>query len=330
MAICFIGNSIIDFISHVENEENIAHGTKGEMEIISSEKAKELINNLKNKSIIAGGSSNNSACGLSLLDENVRFIGSVGKDQFSELYLENLRDYFVNTEYMVWDINHSTGISIIYITPDAERTMNTHLGASVNLVPDNITRKALEDIKGSFVEGYIYYSRYGAQIISKLFTETKKIGGFNAISLSDINCVQNFRNEFLNLIDENKIDLLFGNKKEMMHLFKVDDEGSLNFQLKKNSTKYVTLVMTNGKYGCVIAQENEIKIIPAKKIKNIIDTTGAGDLFVSGFLKGYINGRNIIKCSEMGNYYASEIIQTIGGKVNKDSISKIKENFLKF
>jgi sugar/nucleoside kinase (ribokinase family) len=231
---------------------------------------------------------------------------------------------------MILDINHNTGISVIYITPDGERTMNTHMGASVKLVPDDITSKALEDIKGSFVEGYIYYSEYGVDIITKLFTETRRVGGFNAISLSDINCVQSFRNEFLNLLEENKVDLLFGNKKEMMHLFEVDDERSLNFQLERNSTQYCTIIMTNGKNGCVIAQNHEIKFIPTNKIKNVIDTTGAGDLFVSGFLKGYINGSDVIKCSQMGNYYASEIIQIIGGKISKDSISRIRENFLEF
>ncbi|MDG2187122.1 MAG: adenosine kinase [Hyphomicrobiales bacterium] len=330
MTLCFIGNSIIDIIKPINSLEKIAGSVSGEMKVISSKEANNLIKSLKNVSVIAGGSANNSACGLSLLNEDVRFIGKTGKDSYAEMYLSSLKKYHLDTKYIVKDEVANTGLSIIYVTPDGERTMNTHMGASIKLTPADIPDLALEKIEGTFIEGYIFYLDYGREIIEKAFKLTKLSSGFSAISLSDVNCVKTFRDQFLYLLENNVIDLLFGNKKEMMCLFQSDNENDLLIKLKKYSNELRAIIMTDGENGCTVTENNILNIIKPRKVKNVIDTTGAGDLFVSGFIKGYINGYDIIKCSELGNYYASEIVQIMGGKINNSNINKIIEKFKNF
>ena len=318
----FIGNAIVDIISHINYEELLHPGDKGKMKIISLTDAEKLQLHLSDKNIIIGGSANNSACGLSIMDEDVCFIGKIGNDKFGEIYKRKLEDFNLADDSIVLDQYASTGRSIIYVTPDGERTMNTYLGASVQLTSNDIQDNVFKNLNGTFIEGYIYYLDDGKNIIERSFHKTREQHGFTAISLSDVNCVEQFRSHFFDLIYDNKITLLFGNKAEMMSLFEAETEMNLMKKMTNHSENIDSLIMTSGNNGATVINNNKIFNEDSIKVENILDTTGAGDLFVSGYIKAYLNRKKPDICLKCANYLASQIIRVDGGKLD---IKKIKE-----
>jgi len=318
----FIGNAIVDLISHINYEKLLYPDDKGKMKIISLTDAEKLQLHVSDKNIIIGGSANNSACGLSIMDEDVCFIGKIGDDKFGEIYKRKLEDFNLADDGIVLDQYAHTGRSIIYVTPDGERTMNTYLGASVQLTSNDIQDHVFKNLNGTFIEGYIYYLDDGKNIIERSFHKTKEQHGFTAISLSDVNCVEQFRSHFFDLIYDNKITLLFGNKAEMMSLFAAETEANLIKKMTDHSDNIDSLIMTSGNNGATVINNNKIYCEDSIKVENILDTTGAGDLFVSGYIKAYLNGKKPDICLKCANYLASQIIRVDGGKLD---IKKIKE-----
>lgn len=326
----FIGNAIVDLISHINYEKLLHPDDKGKMKIISLTDAEKLQLHVSDKNIIIGGSANNSACGLSIMDEEVCFIGKIGNDKFGEIYKRKLKDFNLVDDGIVLDQYANTGRSIIYVTPDGERTMNTYLGASVQLTSNDIQDNVFKNLNGTFIEGYIYYLDDGKNIIEKSFHKTKEQHGFTAISLSDVNCVEQFRSHFFDLIYDNKITLLFGNKAEMMSLFEAETEANLIRKMSDHSENIDSLIMTSGNNGATVINNNKIYNEDSIKVENILDTTGAGDLFVSGYIKAYLNGKKPDICLKCANYLASQIIRVDGGKLDIKKIKEYKEGIYSF
>ncbi len=326
----FIGNAIVDLISHINYEKLLHPDDKGKMKIISLTDAEKLQLHVSDKNIIIGGSANNSACGLSIMDEEVCFIGKIGNDKFGEIYKRKLKDFNLVDDGIVLDQYANTGRSIIYVTPDGERTMNTYLGASVQLTSNDIQDNVFKNLNGTFIEGYIYYLDDGKNIIEKSFHKTKEQHGFTAISLSDVNCVEQFRSHFFDLIYDNKITLLFGNKSEMMSLFEAETEANLIKKMTDHSKNIDSLIMTSGNNGATVINNNKIYNEDSIKVENILDTTGAGDLFVSGYIKAYLNGKKPDICLKCANYLASQIIRVDGGKLDIKKIKEYKDGIYSF
>ena len=326
----FIGNAIVDLISHINYEKLLYPDDKGKMKIISLTDAEKLQLHASDKNIIIGGSANNSACGLSIMDEDVCFIGKIGNDKFGEIYKRKLEDFNLADDCIVLDQYAHTGRSIIYVTPDGERTMNTYLGASVQLTSNDIQDHVFKNLNGTFIEGYIYYLNDGKNIIEKSFHKTKEQHGFTAISLSDVNCVEQFRSHFFDLIYDNKITLLFGNKAEMMSLFEAETEANLIKKMTDHSENIDSLIMTSGNNGATVINNNKIYCEDSIKVENILDTTGAGDLFVSGYIKAYLNGKKPDICLKCANYLASQIIRVDGGKLDIKKIKEYKDGIYSF
>ena len=326
----FIGNAIVDLISHINYEKLLHPDDKGKMKIISFADAEKLQLHVSDKNIIIGGSANNSACGLSIMDEEVCFIGKIGNDKFGEIYKRKLKDFNLADDGIVIDQYANTGRSIIYVTPDGERTMNTYLGASVQLTSNDIQDNVFKNLNGTFIEGYIYYLDDGKNIIERSFHKTKEQHGFTAISLSDVNCVEQFRSHFFDLIYDNKITLLFGNKAEMMSLFEAETEANLIKKMTDHSENIDSLIMTSGNNGATVINNNKIYKEDSIKVENILDTTGAGDLFVSGYIKAYLNGKKPDICLKCANYLASQIIRVDGGKLDIKKIKEYKDGIYSF
>ncbi len=326
----FIGNAIVDLISHINYEKLLYPDDKGKMKIISLTDAEKLQLHVSDKNIIIGGSANNSACGLSIMDEEVCFIGKIGNDKFGEIYKRKLEDFNLADDGIVLDQYAHTGRSIIYVTPDGERTMNTYLGASVQLTSNDIQDHVFKNLNGTFIEGYIYYLDDGKNIIERSFHKTKEQHGFTAISLSDVNCVEQFRSHFFDLIYDNKITLLFGNKAEMMSLFAAETEANLIKKMTDHSDNIDSLIMTSGNNGATVINNNKIYCEDSIKVENILDTTGAGDLFVSGYIKAYLNGKKPDICLKCANYLASQIIRVDGGKLDIKKIKEYKDEIYSF
>ncbi len=326
----FIGNAIVDVISHINYEKLLHPDDKGKMKIISLSDAEKLQLHVSDKNIIIGGSANNSACGLSIMDEEVCFIGKIGNDKFGDIYKRKLEDFNLADDGIVLDQYANTGRSIIYVTPDGERTMNTYLGASVQLTSNDIQDNVFKNLNGTFIEGYIYYLDDGKNIIERSFHKTREQSGFTAISLSDVNCVEQFRSHFFDLIYDNKITLLFGNKAEMMSLFEAETNANLIKKMSDHSENIDTLIMTSGNNGATVINNNKIYNEDSIKVENILDTTGAGDLFVSGYIKAYLNGKKPDICLKCANYLASQIIRVDGGKLDIKKIKEYKEGIYSF
>ncbi len=326
----FIGNAIVDVISHINYEKLLHPDDKGKMKIISLTDAAKLQLHVSDKNIIIGGSANNSACGLSIMDEEVCFIGKIGNDKFGDIYKRKLEDFNLADDGIVLDQYANTGRSIIYVTPDGERTMNTYLGASVQLTSNDIQDNVFKNLNGTFIEGYIYYLDDGKNIIERSFHKTREQSGFTAISLSDVNCVEQFRSHFFDLIYDNKITLLFGNKAEMISLFEAETEASLIKKMTAHSENIGSLIMTSGNNGATVINNNKIYNEDSIKVENILDTTGAGDLFVSGYIKAYLNGKKPDICLKCANYLASQIIRVDGGKLDIKKIKEYKEGIYSF
>ncbi len=326
----FIGNAIVDLISHINYEKLLHPDDKGKMKIISLTDAEKLQLHVSDKNIIIGGSANNSACGLSIMDEEVCFIGKIGNDKFGDIYKRKLEDFNLADDGIVLDQYANTGRSIIYVTPDGERTMNTYLGASVQLTSNDIQDNVFKNLNGTFIEGYIYYLDDGKNIIERSFHKTREQSGFTAISLSDVNCVEQFRSHFFDLIYDNKITLLFGNKAEMISLFEAETEASLIKKMTDHSENIDSLIMTSGNNGATVINNNKIYNEDSIKVENILDTTGAGDLFVSSYIKAYLNGKKPDICLKCANYLASQIIRVDGGKLDIKKIKEYKEGIYSF
>ena len=324
MNVLFIGNAIIDIISHVEEMGHIDPNLIGKMQIVSQNEINNNIKLISNKKILSGGSANNSACGLSMLEEDVCFVGKIGNDHYGRVYLEQNEKHHVNTSLMVFDNKSKTGLSLIYVTPDGERTMNTCPGASANLYASDIPKAAFRGISGVFIEGYLFYSTQGAELMSDSINRAIRNNGFTAISLSDVSCVDKYRDLFLNLIKTNKISLIFGNKMEMMGLLQAKTERDLIIRMRGLSEFVERLIMTSGKDGAISVEKGKLIRATPNYVEDCIDTTGAGDLFVSGYLKAYLNQSSPIDCLKSGNFVASKILKRDGGKLNTSDLQEIK------
>ncbi len=330
MNVLFIGNAIIDIISHVDEIDKINQDFIGKMQIVTPNEINDRLELISNKKILSGGSANNSACGLSVLNEKISFIGKIGKDYYGKIYLEQTEKHHIKTTHMVFDDKSTTGLSLIYVTPDGERTMNTCLGASENLNAFDIPQAAFEEISGVFVEGYLFYSPCGIELVYESINRTITNNGFTAISLSDVSCVDKYRNQFLELIKTNKISLLFGNKAEMMSLLEVGNEVDLMKKMAELSGFVEKLVMTSGKEGSLSMEKGILYSSESNYVEECIDSTGAGDLFVSGYLKAYLNKSCPIDCLKAGNYLASKILQRDGGKLDLSDIEEIQNEIRKY
>jgi len=325
MSVLFIGNAIIDVISHLDEIDQIDPNFIGKMQIVSQNEINDKIKLVSNKKILPGGSANNSACGLSMLEEKVCFIGKIGNDQFGKVYLEENKKHQVETGLMVIDGKSITGRSLVYVTPDGERTMYTFPGASAELDSLDIPKAAFSGISGIFIEGYILYSPHGLELVSRSIRSTKKNNGFVAISLSDMDCVDKYRDDFLNLIKSNDVNLIFGNKMEMKALLEVKTEIDLIKKMIELSEFVERLIMTSGKDGSLSIEKGVLIHASTNDVEDCTDTTGAGDLFVSGYLKAYINKSSPIDCLKTGNFIASKILKRDGGKLDFSDYKEIKK-----
>jgi len=330
MNVLFIGNAIIDVISHLDEIDQVDPNFIGKMQIVSQKEINDKIKALSNKKIVPGGSANNSACGLAMLEEEVCFIGKIGNDHYGKVYLDQNKEQNVETGLMVVDNKSTTGLSLVYVTPGGERTMNTFPGASAELDASDIQKASFSAISGIFIEGYILYSRHGLEVISKSINSVITNKGFIAISLSDVDCVDRYRVDFLNLIKSNEINLIFGNKMEMMSLLKVKSEIDLIKRMKELSGFVERLIMTSGKNGSLSIEKGELIDASTNDVENCIDTTGAGDLFVAGYLKAYLNKSSPIDCLKAGNFVASKILKRDGGKLDFSDYREIKNNIQRY
>ena len=307
-----IGNAIVDVLAKVDDEFLKKNKLiKGSMKLINKSEFEDLKKNIKIEKVEAGGSVANTMAGIAHLRGNPSFIGKINSDNFGEMYRKSLQDINVNFSYLEKDEDLSTGASIILITPDSERTMCTYLGISSHLSADDINENNIVDHELIFLEGYLWDKGISEKMFKHAISIAKKNKVKIAMSLSDIFCVTRHKQDFNNLL-KNDLDILIGNENEINELAnKKNLLDSVN-QLKELNK---LIVITRSGNGSMAIKNNEIINCNSIKVKEVLDLTGAGDLFAAGFLKEYLDNSDIKKCLETGSMLASKIIQKIGARL---------------
>ena len=309
MKILGIGNAIVDVICKVD-ESFITENrlTKSTMKLIFDENEfKKLLSNLKIEKTVSGGSVANSIVGLSQLGNKVGFIGKINDDDFGIKYEEGLKKENVEYFYSKKKEELPTGTCLILITPDSERTMCTFLGTAGKINENDVDVNAVKNSKITFLEGYLWDEGDPKSAFDKAIQNSNKV----AMSLSDIFCVERHKPHFLDLI-KNKLDITFANEQEIMSLIDVKNFDEV-ISFSKNVGKLI--VLTRGEKGSIAINGDEIIEFGIQKNLNIVDLTGAGDLFAAGFLHGVVNNLSVKESLEKGTEMSSKVIQQIGARL---------------
>ena len=309
MKILGIGNAIVDVICKVdENFLSQNKLTKSNMKLIFDENEfKKLLSNLKIEKSISGGSVANSIVGLSQLGNETGFIGKISDDDFGKKYEIGLKKENVNYIYNKKKETLPTGTCLILITPDSERTMCTFLGTAGKINENDVKIDAIKNSEIIFLEGYLWDEGDPKKAFDKAINNAKK----TAMSLSDKFCVDRHKPHFFELV-KNKLDITFANEDEIKSLINTN-----NFQEVINFAKQTKklFIITRGEKGAISINGEDIIEVGIKKNLNIVDLTGAGDLFAAGYLHGYLNNFSGKDCLEKGTEMSSKIIQQIGARI---------------
>jgi len=309
MKILGIGNAIVDVICKV-NDSFIGQNnlTKGTMKLFFDENEfKSLFTNLKIEKTISGGSVANSVVGLSQLGNKVGFIGKISDDELGCKYEEGLKKENVEYFYSKKKEVLPTGTCLILVTPDSERTMCTFLGTAGKINENDVDADVIKKSELIFLEGYLWDEGEPKKAFDKAINNAKKV----AMSLSDQFCVDRHKPHFLNLVKK-KLDIIFANEQEIKSLIEAKNFTEI-INFSKSINKLV--IVTRGEKGAVAIQNEEVFESQIVKDLKIIDLTGAGDLFASGFLHGYINKLSIKESLQKGTEMSAKIIQQIGARL---------------
>jgi fructokinase len=308
-----IGNALVDVFVKVDDNFLLKNNLiKGTMKLIEKEEFETLKNTIKIEKIEAGGSVANTMAGISYLKGRPTFIGKINSDKFGKIYKKSLEKLNVNFSYIEKSEELSTGASIIFITPDSERTMCTYLGISSQLCKNDIKENQIKNYEIIFLEGYLWDKGISEEMFKHVINLAKKNNVKVAMGLSDIFCVFRHREDFLKLL-LNDLNILIGNENEINKLMQKNHiEDSLNELKKVNKL----IIITRSEKGSLAILNNQIIDCESVKVKKILDLTGAGDLFAAGFFKEYLDESNIKKCLQTGSEVAAKIIQKIGARLN--------------
>jgi len=311
MKVLGIGNAIVDVLCKVEDnflKENSL--TKSTMKLIDEKEFKKLLSKLTIEETISGGSVANSIVGLSQFGNDVGFIGKINDDDLGKKYEKGLIKENVNFFYSKKKELISTGTCLILITPDSERTMCTFLGIAGKISDKDIRSEVLKSADITFLEGYLWDEGEPRKAFDKAINNSNKV----AMSLSDLFCVERHKNNFLDLV-KNKIDIIFANEQEIMALI---DCKSINEAISFSKNLNKNIVITRGEKGAIAINNQNIVEFAAKDNLDIVDLTGAGDLFAAGYLHGIINNLSLKESLAHGTNMSSKVIQQIGARLVKN------------
>ena len=309
MKILGIGNAIVDVICKVDDKFIVENGlTKSTMKLIFDDKEFEkLLSNLKIEKTVSGGSVANSIVGLSQLGNEVGFIGKVNDDNLGSKYEDGLKKENVKYFYSKKKEELPTGTCLILVTPDSERTMCTFLGTAGKISENDVSTEAIKQSEIIFLEGYLWDEGEPKNAFDKAINSANKV----AMSLSDQFCVDRHKPHFLDLV-KNKLDITFANEQEIMSLI---DAKSFDEVINFSKSLSKIIVLTRGEKGAVAINGDEIVECGVEKDLKIVDLTGAGDLFASGFLHGHVNNMSLKESLNKGTEMSSKVIQQIGARL---------------
>jgi fructokinase len=308
-----IGNAIVDIFVKV-NDDFLSKNKliKGSMKLIEKSEYENLIKIIKIEKIEAGGSVANTMAGIAYLKGDSSFIGKINSDEFGKIYKKSLEKIFVNFAYIAKNEELPTGTSIIFVTPDSERTMCTYLGISSQLSKNDINENNIKDYKIIFLEGYLWDKGMSEEMFKSVIYLAKKNNIKIAMSLSDIFCVKRHKKDFLKLLIKD-LNILIGNENEINELASQKNLIDSVNQLKELNK---LVIITRSERGSIAIHNNQVVSCDSFKPNQILDLTGAGDLFAAGFFKEYIDNSDIKKCLKTGSVLAAKVIEKFGARLN--------------
>lgn len=307
-----IGNAIVDVLANMDDDFLKKHDMpKGVMTLIDAQKAEQLYGHLPDTSVeCSGGSAANTAVGIAAMGGKPAFIGKVAADKLGDVFRKDITELGVHFTTPCLKNEKPTARCMVIVSPDAQRTMNTYLGACAKLSRKDIDEELIRQTKIVYMEGYLWDRDEAKDALSFAVELARKHNRKVSLSLSDPYCVNRHRDSFLELI-KSGVDIVFCNEDEIQSLFNTHDPEEA---FEKCRTLCEIVVVTRGAKGAVAIKGNERYEIPAEPINRVVDTTGAGDLFAAGFLTGYAADRPISECLQMGALAAAEIISHYGAR----------------
>ena len=311
LSVVGIGNAIVDVLSQTEDQFlSTEELSKGTMTLIESGQAEELYDKMGPGVEVSGGSVANSIAALASLGSDAGFIGKVAHDQLGDVFQHDMRSMGVIYDTPRLEDGPPTARCLILVTPDAQRTMCTFLGASVWIAPTDIKPDLIEAAQVTYLEGYLFDRSRAKQAFRQASEIAHQYERKVALTLSDIFCVERHREEFLDLV-ANHVDILFGNEEEVKALYQTKSFKDAIYAVQENCG---LAALTRGPDGSVIVTPDEIIEIPAEPVGTVVDTTGAGDLYAAGFLHGYTQDESLATCGRMGAIAASEVLTHMGAR----------------
>jgi sugar/nucleoside kinase (ribokinase family) len=311
-----IGNAIVDVIANAGDEFLAQEGlVKGSMRLIDAEEAERLYSHMGPAHQVSGGSAGNTAAGVAALGGRAGFIGQIAPDQLGEFYRHDLTATGVEFITPAADVGQPTARSMILVTPDGHRTMNTFLGAAQYLPREALDEEQIRDSAILYLEGYLWDPETPRYAMVRAIEVAREAGRKVAFTLSDMFCVDRHREGFNQLLDQRRIDILFANQAEIEALAGVSH---LESAVAAIVPKVETLVVTRSEDGALAARNGERADVQAEPIDQLVDTTGAGDLFAAGFLFGTARGKSLEQSLRLGAICAAEVIQHYGARPETD------------
>lgn len=304
-----VGNAIVDALATVDDADLETWGlVKGSMDLIDADRADALYGARTDWIQASGGSGANTAAGLASLGSKVAYVGRVRDDDLGHFFVEDMRRAGITFDVAPAGDGPGTARCMVMVTPDAQRTMNTFLGASAAITTDSVDPELVARAAICYGEGYLWDAEPAKATMRLAFEIARSAGRRNSLTLSDSFCVERHRDSFLDLLDD-EIDIVFANEAEALCLFETEDVGRAAAQL---AALCPTAVMTRSEAGCIVVENGERVDAPAHPVAEVVDTTGAGDLFAAGFLHGVVTGADTAECARLGAVAAAEVISHIG------------------
>lgn len=314
-----IGNAIVDVLAFASDEVVAGHNlTKGAMMLVDETRSRELYELMGQTTACSGGSVANSLAGLASLGAKTAFIGKVRADQLGQIFTHDMHGVGTHFTTRPLEIGPATASCLIYVTPDAQRTMATYIGACSHVSETDIDEDIIAASAITYVEGYLWDMESAKSAIRKAITLAHGAGRKVAFTLSDTFCVNRHRAEFLGLIEKD-VDILFANESEIKALFETDNFQSALIRIQNMclKNKCDVVAVTRSEKGSVVITSESIEELPTDIVPNVVDTTGAGDLYAAGFLFGLSRGWKLAACAQLGNRCAGEIITQLGARSMK-------------
>jgi sugar/nucleoside kinase (ribokinase family) len=321
-----IGNAIVDVLARTDEQFLVSQSlAKGTMQLIDEPRAEALYSAMGPAVIVSGGSAANTAVGLASLGARAGFVGKVRDDELGGLFAHDLRATGVRFDVTPASEGPATARCFVLVTPDGERTMNTYLGACQQLGPEDIDEEAVRSAAIVYLEGYLWDPSAAKDAFRKAVRIAHDAGNRVALSLSDPFCVGRYRDEFRELIRDGSVDILFANIHEAKSLYQTSDEDSA---LAALANEKALAIITRSAEGAIVVERGMLTSVTAFPVNEVVDTTGAGDLFAAGFMAGLAAGQDHHGCARLGGLAAAEVIGHLGARPQTDLANLARQSGL--